>query len=170
MTILSSGLRLALGSDNCQYLGHVWANCKEPPRYLQSDGGHLHRKCPEKTPCTWSTPSCCNCTLVEGEKPRPASYWGCSHPKGELQRKEPNELQRDPLGGHSSISSPDQSSPTQLHCVKTRNTSNHRHQRHVGYACGPPCSSVCHNRKFREQVLQYRLPVRLTLTSYKSPL
>jgi hypothetical protein len=29
-------------------------------------------------------PSCCNYTLVEGEKPYPVSYRGCSHAKGEL--------------------------------------------------------------------------------------
>jgi hypothetical protein len=32
---------------------------------------------------TESMPSCCNCTLVDGEKPHPASYRGCSHAKGE---------------------------------------------------------------------------------------
>jgi hypothetical protein len=32
-------------------------------------------------------PSCCNCTLGEGEKPLWASYWGCSHVKEELQRR-----------------------------------------------------------------------------------
>jgi hypothetical protein len=28
----------------------------------------------------------------------------------------------------------------------------------------PPCSSICNNRKFREQVCQYRLQLRLTMT------
>jgi hypothetical protein len=45
----------------------------------------MHSKCPEETN-TESMPSCCNCTLVEGQKSHPVSYWGCSHAKGELQR------------------------------------------------------------------------------------
>jgi hypothetical protein len=32
----------------CQKFGHVWANCKQPPRCLWCGGGHLHRDCPEK--------------------------------------------------------------------------------------------------------------------------
>jgi hypothetical protein len=40
--------------------------------------------------------------------------------------EEHNELPRDLTGGRSSLSSPHQSSPTQLQCVKTQNTSNHR--------------------------------------------
>jgi hypothetical protein len=54
----------------------------------------VHRECPEKTN-TESTLSCCNCTLVEGEKPHPASYRGCSHEKGEQQRR---RAQRAPKG------------------------------------------------------------------------
>jgi hypothetical protein len=34
---------------NCPNFGHVWANCKQPPRYLWWGGGHLHRECPEYT-------------------------------------------------------------------------------------------------------------------------
>jgi hypothetical protein len=70
---------------NCQNFGHVWANCKQPPQCMFCGGGHLHRECPEKTN-TESMLSCCNCTLVEGEKPDPVSYRGCSRAKGELQR------------------------------------------------------------------------------------
>jgi hypothetical protein len=59
----------------------------EPPQCLWCGGGdHLHEECPEKTNIE-STPSCCNCTLVKGEKPHPASFRGCSHVKGELQRR-----------------------------------------------------------------------------------
>jgi hypothetical protein len=61
---------------------------------LWCGGGHLHRKCPEKTNAG-STPRCCNCTLVEGEKPHPASYRGCSHAKGEQKRR---RAQRGPKG------------------------------------------------------------------------
>jgi hypothetical protein len=58
---------------NCQNFDHVWANC---------GGGHVHRECPEKTN-TESTPSGCNCSLEEGDKPHPVSHRGCSHAKGE---------------------------------------------------------------------------------------
>jgi hypothetical protein len=118
---------------NCQNFGHVWANCKQPPQCLWCSGGHLHSECPDNTN-TESTPSCCNCIQVEGEKPDPASYRGCSHAKGEKH----NELPRNPVGGRSSLSSSYQISPAQLHCVKTRNTSNHKHRRQIGKACGLP--------------------------------
>jgi hypothetical protein len=29
---------------NCQQFGHVWTNCKQPPRCLWCGGGHLHRE------------------------------------------------------------------------------------------------------------------------------
>jgi hypothetical protein len=56
---------------NCQQFGHVWANCKQPPRCLWCGGGHLHKECPEKENAA-STPTCCNCQLAEGEKAHPA--------------------------------------------------------------------------------------------------
>jgi hypothetical protein len=79
--------------------------------------------------------------------------------------EEEYEFLRGPRGGHSPLRSPPQSSPTELHCIKTHNSSNHRHCRHMGKAWGLPCSSICHNKKFREQACQYRLPVQLTMTS-----
>jgi hypothetical protein len=114
---------------NCQKLSHVSTNCKQFLRCLWCGSDHLHRECPEKTKAE-STPSCCNGTLVKGENPLPASYWGCSNGKGEEQ----NKLPRNPLGGGSFLSSPHQSNPKQLHSLKTRNTSNHKHRRHVGKA------------------------------------
>jgi hypothetical protein len=54
-----------------------------------------------------------------------------------------------------------QGSPSHLHCVKIRNISSHRHRRREKLSRS---SSICHNRKFREQVGQYILPVRLTMT------
>jgi hypothetical protein len=78
-------------SYNCQNYGHIWANCKQPPRCSWCGGGHVHRECPEKTN-TESTPRCCSCTLLEGENPHPATYQGCSHAKGE----EHNELPKVP--------------------------------------------------------------------------
>jgi hypothetical protein len=44
------------------------------------------QECPEKTNAE-SMPSCCSCTLVVGEKPPLASYRGCSHAEGKLQRR-----------------------------------------------------------------------------------
>jgi hypothetical protein len=63
---------------NCQNFGHVWANCKQPPRCLWYGGNHLHSDCPEKTN-TGSTPICFSCTPEEWQKPHPMSYRGCSH-------------------------------------------------------------------------------------------
>jgi hypothetical protein len=71
---------------NCQQFGHVWANCRQPPRCLWCGGGHLHRECLEEGKED-STPPCCNCKLGEGEKPHPSTYRGCSHAKEELRRK-----------------------------------------------------------------------------------
>jgi hypothetical protein len=81
-------------SYSCQNFGHVWANCKQPLWCLWCGGGHLRREYTEKTN-TESTLSCCICILVEGEEPHPASYWGCSHVKGQLQR---STAQRAPKG------------------------------------------------------------------------
>jgi hypothetical protein len=61
---------------NCQKFGHVWVNCKQPPRCLWCGGCHLHKDCPEKG-TTASTPTCCNCQLAEREAVHPAIYRGC---------------------------------------------------------------------------------------------
>jgi hypothetical protein len=58
---------------NCQKFGHVWANCSQPPRCMWCGGGHLHKDCPEKAN-NESTPRCCNCKLVDGEKAHPSNY------------------------------------------------------------------------------------------------
>jgi hypothetical protein len=52
--------------------------------------------------------------------------------------EEHNELPRDPLGGRSFLSSPHQSSPSQLHCVKTRN----RLCRQIGKDFGPHAAAA----------------------------
>jgi hypothetical protein len=70
----------------CQQFGHVWANCKQPPRCLWYGGGHLQNECPEKGN-TSSTPTCCNCRLAEGERLHPANYRGCIQMKDEMQKK-----------------------------------------------------------------------------------
>jgi hypothetical protein len=82
---------------NCQQFGHVWANCRQPPRCLWCGGGHLHKECPEKGNSS-STPACCNCKLAEGEKPHPANYRGCSHAREELQRKQPQKSPKSTTG------------------------------------------------------------------------
>jgi hypothetical protein len=73
---------------NCQKFGHVWANCKQPPRCMWCGGGHLHKDCPEKGNES-STPACCNCQLAEGERPHPANYRGYKLAKEEMQKKKP---------------------------------------------------------------------------------
>jgi hypothetical protein len=144
---------------NCQQFGLVWANCKQPPRCLWCGGGHLHRECSEKMN-TESTKSCCNCTLVEGEKPKPASYRGCNHAKGELQRR----AQRTPKGS-SGRTFYKFTSTEQSYAAALRQDTQHQQPQTWqtgGKACGTPCNSICHNRKFRELVCQYGLHVRLT--------
>ena len=74
---------------NCQQFGHVWANCKQPPRCLWCGGDHCHKECPEKENNN-SSPSCCNCKLTEGERPHPANFRGSKLAKEEmLRRKSP---------------------------------------------------------------------------------
>jgi hypothetical protein len=71
---------------NYQQFGHVWGNCKQPPRCLWHGGSHLYKECPEKENAT-STPACCNCKLLKEEKPHPANYRGCWHAKEPQKRK-----------------------------------------------------------------------------------
>jgi hypothetical protein len=82
-------------SYNCQNFGHVWANCKQPPRCLLCGGGYLHREFPEKTN-TESTPSCCKCTPV-GKNLHPVPYRSCSHAK-ELKRRRALSVARGSAG------------------------------------------------------------------------
>jgi hypothetical protein len=73
---------------NYQKFGHVWANCKQPPRCMRCGGGNLHRDCPERENA-FSTPACCNCQLAERETAYPANYHGCKHAKEEMRKKKP---------------------------------------------------------------------------------
>jgi hypothetical protein len=123
---------------NCQNFGHVCANCKQSPRYLWYGSGHLHRECPEKmnTECS---PSCCSCTIVE-ERPHPASYRGCNHAKGEMQRtakQAPKESSGKTI--FSMFTSPQQSCAAAL--VKTNGNSNHRQPRQNNSICHSSVSS-----------------------------
>jgi hypothetical protein len=73
---------------------------------------------------------------------------------------EHNKFARDPLAGRSSLSSPHQSIPAQLHCIKTLNTSNHRHHRQMGKALQHPVQ-----QHLRQQEIQKTgLSVRATST------
>jgi hypothetical protein len=82
---------------NCQKFGHVWANCKQPPRCMWCGGGHLHKDCPEKGNVA-SKPACCNCKLGEGEEPHPSNYRGCSHAKEELRKRKPQRTPKPTTG------------------------------------------------------------------------
>jgi hypothetical protein len=62
--------------QNCQQFGHIWANCKQPPRCLWCGDGHLQKECPEMDNAA-SSLACFNCQLAEGEKPHAANYRGC---------------------------------------------------------------------------------------------
>jgi hypothetical protein len=57
-------------SHNCQQIGQVWANCKQPPRCLWCECHHLYKERPEKGNTSF-TPTYCNCGLTEGENPIP---------------------------------------------------------------------------------------------------
>lgn len=70
---------------NCQQFGHIWVNCKEPPRCLWCGRGNLRKECSEKNEN--STHKCCNCCLKEGEHSYPSTLGCCKHAKGELQRR-----------------------------------------------------------------------------------
>jgi hypothetical protein len=93
---------------NCQQFVHVWANCKQTPRCLWCGGGHLHKECPEKENAA-STPACCKCQLVEGEKPHPANYRGCKHAREELQRRKAQKASKTATGRvfSSNLTTPD---------------------------------------------------------------
>jgi hypothetical protein len=82
---------------NCQQFGHVWANCKQPPRCLWCGGDHLHKECPEKGRAA-STPACCNCKFLEGEDHYPANYRGCRHEEEELQKKNTQRAPKSTTG------------------------------------------------------------------------
>jgi hypothetical protein len=110
---------------NCQNFGHAWANCNQLPQCLWCGGGQLHRECPEKIQNLHRVVQ----LHPSRRRETSSSVVSKSHAKEELQRRKHNELPRDHLGGSSSLSSHHQSSPTQLHCVKTIKTSNQRHGR-----------------------------------------
>jgi hypothetical protein len=79
---------------NCQQIGHVWENCKQPPRCMRCGGGHLHKECPRKGN-TSSTPTCCNCRLSKGEKPPNRQLSGLQTRVGGAAEKEVAEDTQD---------------------------------------------------------------------------
>jgi hypothetical protein len=93
--------------------------------------------------------SCCNFTVVEGEKPHPASYWGYSHAK-ELRRRRAERAPKESSGRTflSKFTSPEQS-----YSAAPRQDTQHQKQQ----ACGLLCCNIGHNMKFREHICQKRL-------------
>jgi hypothetical protein len=73
---------------NCQKLGHVWANCKQPlfPPLLVVWGRPHAQRLPGEGERI-STPACCNCQLAEGETAHPANYRRCRHAQEEMRKK-----------------------------------------------------------------------------------
>jgi hypothetical protein len=45
-----------------------------------------------------STPTCCNCRLVEGNKPHPANYRGCIYAKEKQQKRKTHRTRRNTTG------------------------------------------------------------------------
>jgi hypothetical protein len=81
---------------NYQQFGHIWANCNQLPRCLWCRGGHLHKECPEKENA--ASTACCNCKLLEEEKPHPANYRGCRHVREKLQKRKSQKTPRTTTG------------------------------------------------------------------------
>jgi hypothetical protein len=108
---------------NCQQFGHVWANCKQPPRCLWCWGGHLHKECPEREN-TASTPACCNCQLAEGEKPHTANYRGCRRAREELQRR---KTQRAPKTTTERVFSSNLTTPGVSFAAALRGSTTQKH-------------------------------------------
>jgi hypothetical protein len=144
---------------NCQKFGHVWANCKQPPRCLWCGGGYPHREYPEKTNAG-STPSCCNCTLV-GEKPHRASYRGCSHSKRKLKRR---RAQRNPMGPSGRGFFRKLNSPEQSYAAALRKDNKHQ-QPQVPQTDEKSVRQPVHQRLPQEEIQNTYLSVR----AYNSP-
>jgi hypothetical protein len=107
----------------CQQFRHVWANCRQPSRFLWCGGDHFHKECPDAEKEN-STPNCCNCSLKEGERFHPSNYRGCSRAK----RRRCGRRTRDPSPRELQWgSSPPTMSPlgsrSQWHCVVTQGSS-----------------------------------------------
>jgi hypothetical protein len=71
---------------NCQKFGHVWANCKQPLRFMWCGGGHLHKECLEKGNAA-SIPTCCNYKLVDREEPHPSSIEAAAIPRTRYEKE-----------------------------------------------------------------------------------
>jgi hypothetical protein len=53
---------------NYQTFGHIWANCRQPPRCMCCGGGHLHEECPEAEKEN-STPTAATAVYRKGNDP-----------------------------------------------------------------------------------------------------
>jgi hypothetical protein len=75
---------------NRQQFGNVWANCKQLPRCLWCGNGLMNKECPENDKKI-STPACCNCKFVDGEKYPPS---GAKNEICKRSRRAHSRLQR----------------------------------------------------------------------------
>jgi hypothetical protein len=81
----------------------------------------------------------------------------------ELQRR----AQRAPKGSSGRTFFSKFASPERSYAAALRQDMQHQQPQApqiYGKSWRTPCSSICHIRKFREEVCQYRLPVRLKMT------
>jgi hypothetical protein len=148
---------------NCQRIGHVGVNCKQHPRCVWCGRGHLHMECPEREKQE-SSPTCCNCTLKDGERPHPSTYRGCSYAKEEMLRRRIHRSykKRDPQEGCSPQTLSFPGNPSLRLCAATRNSNSLTcgriikcsQTRWTGRRSSFPCSRA-HNK----QVSQFRPPL-----------
>jgi hypothetical protein len=97
----------------CQWFGHTWVHCRQPPRCLWFRGFHHHQECP-KNDNGVSIPKCCNCELQH-----PRSYRRCSCIKKKLQHYQPHKAgPRVPSGCNFTNSMPwlQQTSDATMYC------------------------------------------------------
>jgi hypothetical protein len=108
---------------NYQQFGHVWANCRQPPRCLWCGGGRLHKECPEAEKEN-STPNCCNCNLQEGERPHlPATEAAAMQRRSRSGGGTRDPSTRELQGGRSPPTMSPPGSRSQLRCNVTQGSS-----------------------------------------------
>jgi hypothetical protein len=108
---------------NCQKFGLVWANCKQPPRYMWCGGGHLHKECPEKGNAA-SIPTCCNCKLVEERNLIPPTTEAAATPGKSCERENRRQRPRLHREGCSLPTTPPQDYPSRQRYAATHSTNS----------------------------------------------
>jgi hypothetical protein len=89
---------------NCQKFGHVWANCKQPPRCLWCGGGHMHRDCPEKENAS-STPAAATANWLKERQYIPPTAEAAGMLRKKCGKRSPREHQNPQLEGCSQLNS-----------------------------------------------------------------